>query len=166
MRTIIKDALAILRQHFILFFILPLFIACGIFVYILKCQNQFSIINGAIESIGIFAAFMFTLIFVVVENFLKRKEKFNTNNDEDKRYLEVYRSFTQVSVALITFSILLAGLIIILQILFSQINTSNLIVRATVNASFSYFLVQYAVLIVLITKEMYAMLTEDIESKQ
>ena len=67
--------------------------------------------------------------------------------------------------AMTSFSIFLAGLIIILQLLMSQFLDKKVIVDAVLNSVFSFFLVQYAVLIVIITKEMYAMLTEDLESK-
>ena len=165
MRDIIKDAMSVLLKSCFSFFVIPFLSACGIFVYIWKFQNDFNIIEGAIDPIGIFAAFMFTLIFIVVEHFLKRKETYGTSNEEDRRYIEHYRSFTRSSVALITFSILLAGGIIVFQIVFSQIRISEVILKAAINAIFSFCLVQYAVLVLLIIKEMYAMLTDDIESK-
>lgn len=165
MRDIIKDAMTVLLKTWFVFFVIPFLSACGIFVYIWKFQNNFSVIEDAIDPIGIFAAFMFTLIFIVVEHFLKRKEAYSTLNEEDRRYIDNYRRFTRSSVALITFSILLAGGIIVLQIVFSQISISSVILNAAINAIFSFCLVQYAVMVLLIIKEMYAMLTEDIESK-
>ena len=160
MRDIIKDAMTVLLKTWFVFFVIPFLSACGIFVYIWKFQNNFSVIEDAIDPIG-----MFTLIFIVVEHFLKRKEAYSTLNEEDRRYIDNYRSFTRSSVALITFSILLAGGIIVLQIVFSQISISSVILNAAINAIFSFCLVQYAVMVLLIIKEMYAMLTEDIESK-
>lgn len=166
MFDIIKDALKVLKSSWLTFYIIPILIAGSVFVYIWKVDEDMNLINGVIDPIGIFAAFMFSLIFIIVEHFLLRKEKYTTDNDEDIRALSGYRVFAKDAVAMTSFSIFLAGWIIILQLLMSQFLDKKVIVDAVLNSVFSFFLVQYAVLIVIITKEMYAMLTEDLESKK
>lgn len=165
MFDIIKDALKVLKSSRLSFYFLPILISGGVFLYIWKVDADLNLINGVIDPIGIFAAFMFSLTFIIVEHFLLRKDRYSTENEEDIRAVSGYRVFAKDAVAMTAFSIFLAGLIIVLQLLMSQFLDKKVIVDAILNSIFSFFLVQYAVLIVIITKEMYAMLTEDLESK-
>lgn len=165
MREIIRDALSALRSSWLMFYFVPALLAIGVFIYLLLTGAEINLFNGIIETISIFAAFMFTLIFVIVDHFVKRKEVKISGNDEDKNYINRYRVFARDSVAMISFSIILAGVIIILQIIFPQIKSDSILVKASINFVLVFLLAQYAVLILLIIKEMYAMLTDDIESK-
>lgn len=164
MRDILKDAFSALNSSWLVFYLMPGVVSIGIFLYLWISEKDFCLYNGIIETIGIFAAFMFTLIFVIVDHFVKRKETRNGLDDEEKNYIARYREFAQNSVAMISFSILLAGGIILLQIILPQIKVECSLVNAITNSVFAFFLIQYAVLILLIIKEMYAMLTDDIES--
>ena len=164
MKDIIKDALVALKSSWLWFYLFPAILALGTFLCLRYTDVSFNLYGGIIETIGIFAAFMFTLVFIIVEHFVKRKEAKPALNEDEKNYISRYRKFAQKSVAMISFSILLAGWVIFLQIIFSQVVSDCKIVSSITNSVFSFFLAQYFVLILLIVGEMYAMLTEDIES--
>ena len=164
MREILKDALLTLKSSWFAFYVLPGMVAVGIFLYQWLYKTEFNLYEGIIETIGIFAAFMFTLIFVIVEHFVKRKETRTSQNEEDKNYIARYRKFARDAVAMISFSILLAGGIIFFQIIIPNLEIKCALTNYFANSIMAFFLFQYAILILLITKEMYAMLTDDIES--
>ena len=90
---------------------------------------------------------------------------FNSENDEDKRYLETYQDFTRDTVSRIAFSIFLAGWIIILAFILPQIKGECIWWIMIRNVIFTFFLLQYVSLIIVVVKDMYAMLIEDTESK-
>ena len=164
MRDILKDALLTLKSSWFAFYMLPGMVAVGVFFYQWFYKTDFNLYDGIIETIGIFAAFMFTLIFVIVEHFIKRKETRKSQNEEDKNYIAKYRQFARDAVAMISFSILLAGGIILFQIIIPNIEIKCAFANYIANSIMAFFLFQYLILILLIIREMYAMLTDDIES--
>ena len=82
------------------------------------------------------------------------------------RYLCNYQDFTKDTVALISFSIFLAGWIIFLVFLLPQMKFENIWWASIRNFVFSYFLLQYVALIIIVVKDMYAMLIDDTEYKK
>jgi len=166
MFEIIKSALASLKDSVILFYVIPVVLAIVVGLYTLYVDQSLNLFGDIVGPIGIFSALMFSVIFIVVEHFLKRKVDFNSGNDEDKRYLENYQVFTRNTVARISFSIFLAGLIIILAFILPQIKASNIWWFSIRNSFFSFFLLQYIALIIIVVKDMYAMLIDDTEQKK
>lgn len=165
MRDIIKDALYSLKDKWIAFYLIPLLLSISLGLYTLKVNPDFIITDDIIGPIGIFSALMFSVIFIVVEHFLKRKSERTSNKDEDVRYIENYREFAKNVVAMIAFSIFLAGWIILLSLVLPKISFEVMWFVPIKNAIYSFFLLQYVALIIIVVKEMYAMLTDDIESK-
>lgn len=161
MFEIIKQALSSLKDSIGIFYIMPIFFSCGIGAYTYWVDKTINMFGNVAEPIGIFSALMFSVIFIVVEHFLKRRTNFCRDNEEDKRYLEYYQDFTRNTVARIAFSVFLAGWIIILAFVFSQINVDNTYWISIRNIFFTYFLFQYVALIIIVVIDMYAMLIED-----
>ncbi len=165
MFEIIKRALSSLRGSCGLFYVLPSVLSLGIGAYTYYVNRGINLFGDVVGPIGIFSALMFSVIFIVVEHFLKRKVDFNSNTDEDKRYLENYQDFTRNTVSRIAFSIFLAGWIIILAFVLPQIKGENIWWIVSRNILFTFFLLQYVSLIIIVVKDMYAMLIEDTEPK-
>ena len=165
MLEITKRALASLRNSVVLFYVIPIVLAIGVGVYTFYVDQSLNLFGDVVGTIGIFSALMFSVIFIVVEHFLKRKVDFDSENDEDKRYLENYQDFTRETVARIAFSIFLAGWIIIIAFIFPRVKCGCIWWLITKNILFTFFLLQYVALIVIVVKDMYAMLIEDTELK-
>lgn len=166
MFEIIKKALSTLRESHGLFYIFPCCIAIVIGIYTYFFDSSLNLFGDVVGPIGIFSALMFSVIFIVVEHFLKRKEDYSSDNDEDVRYLRNYQDFTKNTVALISFSIFLAGWIILLAFLLPQIKVENIWWASIRNFVFSYFLLQYVALIIIVVNDMYAMLIDDTEQNK
>ena len=166
MLEIIKRALASLRDSIALFYVIPIVLAIGVGAYTYFVDQSLNLFGDVVGPIGIFSALMFSVIFIVVEHFLKRKVDFDNDNDEDKRYLENYQEFTRETVARIAFSIFLAGWIIIVAFIFPRIKCECIWWVITKNTLFTFFLLQYVALLVVVVKDMYAMLIEDTEPKK
>lgn len=160
---IIKDALASLREEKLLFFIFPFLFALGLGCFTYFIDPTINIVVDVVGPIGIFSALMFSVIFIVVEHFLKRRLEYSSNDEEAVRYLENYKDFTRNTVVRISFSILLAGLIILLAFILKQITIETLCFKVARNTIFVYFILQYMALIIIVVKDMYAMLIDDIE---
>ncbi len=165
MLEIIKRALTSLNESYVLFYIFPAVMSFGIGAYTYFIDKNIDLFGDVVGPIGIFSALMFSVIFIVVEHFLKRKVDFNSDNDEDKRYLENYQDFTRDTVSRIAYSIFLAGWIIILAFVLPRINVENIWWLTGKNTVFTFFLIQYVALIIIVVKDMYAMLIEDTEQK-
>lgn len=165
MFEIIKRALLSLRDSCGLFYVVPAILSLGLGAYTYFVDKDINLFGDVVGPIGIFSALMFSVIFIVVEHFLKRKVDFNSENDEDKRYLETYQDFTRDTVSRIAFSIFLAGWIIILAFILPQIKGQCIWWVMIRNVIFTYFLLQYVSLIIIVVKDMYAMLIEDTEPR-
>lgn len=165
MFEIIKRALLSLRESCGLFYMVPAILSLGVGAYTYFVDKDINLFCDVVGPIGIFSALMFSVIFIVVEHFLKRKVDFNSENDEDKRYLETYQDFTRDTVSRIAFSIFLAGWIIILAFILPQIKGECIWWIMIRNVIFTFFLLQYVSLIIIVVKDMYAMLIEDTEPK-
>lgn len=166
MREIVNKALSSLRESWGLFYLLPGILAIVVGIYTCLCDKTIDLFGDVVGPIGIFSALMFSVIFIVVEHFLKRKVDFSSENDEDKRYVDNYQDFTRNTVARISFSIFLAGLIIILAFILPQIKETNVWWVSLRNTIFAFFLLQYIALIIIVVKDMYAMLIDDTEHKK
>lgn len=166
MREIISKAWVSLVKEKFWFIILPSVLALAVGGLTWFSDSEVKVFTDVIGSISIFSALMFSVIFIVVEHFLKRRMDYNSDNEEDKRYILNYQEFTKEVVTRISFSIFLAGLIIVLACILPQLPFTNHWYLAIRNALFVFLLLQYAGLIIIVVKDMYAMLIEDTEKKK
>lgn len=166
MREIVFKALASLSKEKVWFYIVPAIFAIAVGTFTWFSDREVKVFADVIGSIGIFSALMFSVIFIVVEHFLKRRMDYSSDNEEDKRYVKNYQRFTKEVVTRISFSIFLAGLIIVLAFTLPQLPFTNKWYLAVRNAVFVFLLLQYAGLIIIVVKDMYAMLIDDTEQKK
>lgn len=166
MREIISKAWASLAGEKFWFIVMPAILALAVGCLTWFSDREVKVFADVVGSIGIFSALMFSVIFIVVEHFLKRRMDYNSENEEDKRYVENYQKFTKEVVTRISFSIFLAGLIIVLAFILPQLPFTNMWYLAVRNAVFVFLLLQYTGLIIIVVKDMYAMLIDDTEQKK
>ncbi|MDR1762322.1 MAG: hypothetical protein LBR55_07715 [Bacteroidales bacterium] len=151
---------------FLIYWFVPIVFATILwhFDYCISKDISSDIVGG----IGLFAGLMFTLLFVVTNSYRTRKEQLSySKNEEDKKYLERYNAFTQSTVSLISYSIVKAGLIILFTLAYVSLLTykcNNLLIvfAKLCNGLLVIQLTQFAIVITMILKEMYAMLYDDI----
>ena len=106
-------------------FILPLTISFVFAFFSIKFDND--IISNIIGSISIFSGLLFSVIFVVTENYSKRKADLSNNfNEEAKSYLKRYKDFSKHISTLILFSILIAMCSIIFLLLFLFVTKASM----------------------------------------
>ena len=87
-------------------------------------------VSNVISSISIFSGLLFSVIFILLENYNKRKDKIGNNTPEELvRYVKRYKDFTSKISTIILFSIVVAmiSIIILLLIIFIlKIKLSNI----------------------------------------
>ena len=146
------------------------------------------IISNIISAISIFSGLLFSVIFVVTENYSKRKNQMRRNqSDEAQSYLKRYKDFTGQITTLILFSVAIAIISIVFLLLYIFLMKANLqglqVVKEvkefieTGNIDYSkvksivllflqtlsfIFLYIYLLTIITLVKEVYAMVFDDI----
>lgn len=146
------------------------------------------IISNIISAISIFSGLLFSVIFVVTENYSKRKNQMRRNqSDEAQSYLKRYKDFTGQITTLILFSVAIAIISIVFLLLYIFLMKANLqglqVVKEvkefieTGNIDYSkvksivllflqtlsfIFLYNYLLTIITLVKEVYAMVFDDI----
>jgi hypothetical protein len=151
----------------LIYLLLPLLF--GGYMSIMDYRISGNVTSDILGGIGLFAGLMFTLLFVVTSNYKNRKEQLSgSNEDENVNYIKRYHSFTEDAVSLISFSIVKAGMVIIITIVYVSVLPENageqgcsLLIRI-LNGILIMQLLQFLMIIVRILKEMYAMLYDDI----
>lgn len=178
---IFKDGfteISISKKKFVFFsfhLVLPFFIFLSFFFYF-SCLDK-DIISNIISSISIFSGLLFSVIFILLDNYHKRKNKLKLNkSDEYVNYVERYKNFTSKITTLILFSISLSILIIISLIIFLSIS-NNCIFNSKIQSikikmifsllqSFSSVLLfNYFLVVIHLIKKIYAMIYDSINSK-
>lgn len=150
------------------------------------------IISNIISSISIFSGLLFSVIFVVTENYSKRKNQMSHNqSDEAKSYLRRYKNFTEQITTLILFSVAIAIISIVFLLLYIFLMKANLqglqvvkevkefietgdidyskvksIVLLFLQTLSFIFLYNYLLTIVTLVREVYAMVFDDINYDQ
>lgn len=170
---IIRDGYRSIKGGSRTFILILVYFLCPLLFAAFMSFNDYKI-SGNVTSdivggIGLFAGLMFTLLFVVTSNYKNRKEQLSGNDDEENiNYIKRYHAFTEDAVSLISYSIVKAGLVIIITIIYVSVlpedgveEKSSLLVRI-LNGLLIMQLVQFLMIIVRILKEMYAMLYDDI----
>ena len=150
-----------------IYWIIPIIIASLLwhFGYYIPSDITSDVISG----IGLFAGLMFTLLFVVTTNYKNRKQQLeNDSNEETKNYIRRYHTFTESAVALISYSIVKAGVIIFFTIVYNALdsiinNSGQDWAIFLMSAFLEIFWIQFIIVITRILREMYVMLYDDIE---
>ncbi|MDR2084887.1 MAG: hypothetical protein LBP67_07825 [Bacteroidales bacterium] len=151
---------------FLIYWLIPIIFA--IILCHFDCFISKGISSDIIGGIGLFAGLMFTLLFVVTNSYRTRKEQLSKDeSDENKSYLTRYNTFAENIVSLISYSIVKAGLIIVftlayISLLTYECNNLSVIFSKICNGLLIIQLIQFAIIITMILKEMYAMLYDDI----
>ena len=151
---------------FLIYWLCPVMLAAALwhFDYYISKDISSDIVGG----IGLFAGLMFTLLFVVTNSYRTRKEQLSKDeSEESKNYLDRYNTFAQNTVSLISYSIVKAGLIILftlayVSLLAYECNNLLRVFAKICNGLLVIQLIQFAIVITMILKEMYAMLYDDI----
>lgn len=193
---IVTDGLKIIKGEtknipFVVFFLLfPLFFAVSFVFLNFKIDND--IVSNIISSISLLSGLLFSVIFILIGNYLSRKKDFsNTDVEiEQERYLKRYKHFTTDLTTLILFSIVIAIFTIVASFLFGVLDKnatnekdgSDLIlftiqlkefvfnfnksqlypVIKLITALINYLLYLYFTIILIIIKEVYTMIYDDI----
>ncbi len=169
---IVKDGLSAIKgdsgmMSFMgIFLVLPVCITTLLWYFDYKISND--ITSNIIGGIGLFAGLMFTLLFVVANNYKDRKASINSSDEEDVRYIKRYKEFADNIISLISISIVYAGALVLLIVVYSSSIESVLWidVYSTVSEYLSpviiLLLIHFILIIIRILKEMYAMLYDDI----
>lgn len=88
------------------------------------------VISNIISSISIFSGLLFSVIFILLENYNKRKEKINKDStDELVKYVNRYKKFTNKVTTIILCSVVVAMVCILtlfITVFISQISLINI----------------------------------------
>ena len=150
-----------------IYWIIPIIIASLLWYFGYYIPSD--ITSDVISGIGLFAGLMFTLLFVVTTNYKNRKQQLeNDSNEETKNYIRRYHTFTESAVALISYSIVKAGVIIFFTIVYNALdsiinNSGHDWAIFLMSAFLEIFWIQFIIVITRILREMYVMLYDDIE---
>lgn len=165
----------------VLHFIIPIFLTLLFIFFNIRFDNE--IISNIISSISIFSGLLFSVIFIVTENYLKRKHSLlNNSNEEAKRYINRYKDFAKHTTTLILFSVAIAVISIIFLLLYLFIIKGNITQNQLFSDFFqqnnvdcvafkntilnilqlisSIFLFNYLLSVIVLIKEVYAMIFE------
>lgn len=163
-------------------------IMLSIIFLLLSVTIDNDIISNIISAISIFSGLLFSVIFVVTENYSKRKNQISRNqSDEAQSYLKRYKDFTEQITTLILFSVAIAIISIVFLLLYIFLMKANLqglqvvkevkefietgdidyskvksIVLIFLQISSFIFLYNYLLTIITLVKEVYAMVFDDI----
>lgn len=165
-----KDALVAVKDNasqfsFIaIYYIIPILIASTL--HLIKYDVDTRLFGNLISGISLFAGLLFSIIFIVSNNLNTRREKLQTKNEEDIRYVETYKKFAKNIVSLISYTVVKSIFIIIILIISDAVysyldNEVSLFLRLLWDVLI-IFLYHFIFYIILILKEMYSMQYEDI----
>ena len=167
-------------------FVFPILISFIFLLFSITIDND--IISNIISSISIFSGLLFSVIFVVTENYSKRKNRMsNDSNEEAKSYLKRYKDFTEHITTLILFSVAIAIISIVFLLIYLLLIKANLqglqmnkelveifekgnseysklkfITLAILQILSFISLFNYLLIIIVLVKEVYAMVFDDI----
>jgi len=167
-------------------FAFPLLLSFIFVLFSITIDND--VISNIISSISIFSGLLFSVIFIVTENYSKRKSHMiNDYNDETKSYLKRYKNFTEHITTLILSSVAIAIISIVCLLMYLFVVKVNLqglkvdkeikeiiergsidyskvksVALSTLQMLSFVFLFNYLLVIITLVKEVYAMIFDDI----
>jgi hypothetical protein len=141
---------------------------CALTLHIICYEIKTDLFGNLISGISLFAALLFSIIFVVSNNLNTRKEQYKSHNEEDLRYLKNYKDFANSLVALISYTIVKAIIIVVILIVsdayFDYLENKTNITLRIIWDLLVFLLVQFLLYIIIILREMYLMQYEDINN--
>lgn len=170
---IIKDGLSTIEargKRLMLLFVFPLLIGALLEFYA-KINISKDYIDGLISSLSIFTGFFFTLIVYVADKAANKKNQYRIEeNEEDKRFLNSYLTFTERLISQISYSIFLSILVIASSLL-SQLKLPCLVdgiceyINSGIEIVIFSLIVHFGIYLLLIVSNMYALFLEEIKRK-
>lgn len=164
-----RDALSVLKNKrtfsfTLLYYLTPLLIA--VLLYKIDFQLSDNMASAVISGISLFSGFMFSLLFIITSNYSNRKNKLDISQEENLRYLNHYKSFSNNLISLISYSIIKALIVIALIIVLNSssdfLNSYKEFASKVVLGVLFIIIFQYFLMVIWILKNMYSMLFEDI----
>lgn len=163
------------KTYVLYMYVLPLLVSVLLLVAGIFITND--IATYLITSISIFAGLFFGLLFIVTERYNAKNEQLKKNeNEEVRNYLIRYKNFSKFLIRQISYTIVLALLLIFLMavIYFSpQVPRLNLcgygdiirtICKYAINGVIYYWSFQFIIFILVILGNTYVMLSDDINN--
>lgn len=165
------DALKILKKdsslssYYVVYYIFPIIASC-ILVFLLSVRINTELFKNLIAGISLFSGLLFSIIFIVSNNYKERKISYNSKDEENVRYLKTYYEFSSNLISLISYSIVKALTIIVLTVIISIysefIDPQIDLALKTMWVLLLVLLYQFLVYILIILKEIYTMQYEEI----
>jgi len=165
-----KDAISSIQKgssklSFILvYYGIPL--VCAVAIHLVNYDVNTDLFGNLISGISLFAALLFSIIFVVSNNLNSRKNQYKSNDEENIRYLSNYKNFANSLVSLISYTIVKAIMIVVILIIsdayFDYLNEKSNLLLKIIWDILIVLLVQFLLYIIIILREMYVMQYEDI----
>lgn len=169
-----KDAISAIKvdtkiySFYLTYYIVPFILAFTI--HWIKYDIDTSLFSNLLSGISLFAGLLFSIIFVVSNNFNNRKFELDNKEEENQRFLNNYRAFASNIIALISYTVVKSIMIIVILIFSDAIysyngDKANLLLRIIWDVLI-ILLYHFLFYITMILKEMYTMQYEDINRKK
>lgn len=176
-----KDAVKSMRKDsnifsfLLIYYIFPAF--ASVIIFITNYKINTALFGNLLSGISLFSGMLFSIIFIVSNNFNTRKEKIDSKEEENKSYIDRYKTFANELTSLISYTVVKALVIIVLLIISDAANNyvdntgssyfddSFLLLLKFIGAILIFLLYQFLLYIVVILKEMYVMQFDDINRK-
>lgn len=170
-----NDAIRILQKDssvfsfYLIYYVIPILIASGV-VFWLSITINTSLFGNLNAGISLFSGLLFSIIFIVSNNYKERRISHNSPDDENIRYLERYYEFSTTLISLISYTIIKALYIIVFTVvisLYSEHIKGSIDVPVKILWSLLIvFLYQFLLYVIIILKEIYSMQYEEINRKK
>lgn len=166
-----NDAIDILKKDssswsfYFVYYVFPIIISL-IIIFCLSININTDLFRNLIAGISLFSGLLFSIIFIVSNNYKDRKVSYNSKDEENKRYLKAYYDFSTNLISLISYSIIKALYIIVITVVISiyyeyvELKTDNII--RFFWTLLLVFLYQFLLYVIIILKEIYTMQYEEI----
>jgi hypothetical protein len=163
------------KIYLLYLYVLPILFSLCLLLFGLFIEKE--IASYFITSISIFAGLFFSLLFIVTDKYNVKKNNLEElvvkGDDETRNYLKRYKNFSIFLIRQISFTIILAVVLILLlsiiyfyaqfpQIDFCFWKYVKLSVKYLLNGIIYYWIGQFVVFLIIILSNMYVMLLDDI----
>ena len=170
-----NDAIRILKKDsnlflfYLIYYMIPILIAGGI-VFWLSIKINTDLFGNLNAGISLFSGLLFSIIFIVSNNYKERRISHDSQDDENIRYLKHYHEFTTTLISLISYTIIKALYIIVFTVVISlYFEYINCLIDIPLKILWSLlivFLYQFLLYVLIILKEIYSMQYEEINRKK
>jgi len=166
-----KDSLKILKRDSnslvfaAIYYILPFAVTVALIFYFSIIIDT-ELFRNLIAGISLFSGLLFSIIFIVSDNYKDRRIKLNTDDDENVQYLKRYHEFSSDLVSLISYTIIKAlfiiGLTVIISLYQSHIGKSIDYYIMVLWSLLLILLYHFLLYVIIILNEIYSMQYEEI----